>query len=145
MAELSIVFRTKLENLGAESGLINTTRGYPVSLRVLVDMILRGSNINREPAERDPNQACLTIAQLIVFNSNLREHGTASRYRHTRAKECPVPIYTSLKIHGMTRDKSLIDAFCQLGLFISYDSLLSVSSDIANHSNFASPTPDKPK
>ena len=109
-------------------------------------MILRGSTINREPTERDPNQACLTIAQLIVFNSISREHGTASRYRHTRAKECPVPIYTSLKIHGMTRDKSLIDALdLNWDLFISYDRLLPVSSDIANHSNFASPTPDKPK
>ena len=80
-----------------------------------------------------PNQACLTIAQLIVFNSILREHGTTSRNRHTRAKECPVPIYTSLKIHGMTRDKSLIEAFFKLGLCISYhDRLLSLSSDIAN-------------
>ena len=51
----------------------------PASLRVLVDMILRGATINREPAERDPNQACLTIAQLIVFNSISREHCTASR------------------------------------------------------------------
>ena len=69
MAELSIVFRTKLENLGAESGSINTTRGYPVSLRVLVDMILRGSNINREPAERDPNQACLTLLSLSCLTA----------------------------------------------------------------------------
>ena len=189
MAELTIVFRMKLENLGAESGSINTTRlkerilavfpdltdhsqgrdtiivlkheigealkrakekdsegwhlakaamiirdiswiknsfngtfaeecqmdSVPASLRVLVDMILRGATTNREPAERDPNQACLTIAQLIVFNSISREHSTASRYRHTRTKECPVPIYTSLKIHGITRDKSLIDAFFQIG------------------------------
>ena len=198
MAELTIVFRMKLEDLGAESGSINTTRlkerilevfpdltdhsqgrdtilvlkheigealkrakekdsegwhlakaamiirrdisriknlfngtfaeecqmdSVPASLRLLVDMILRGATINREPAERDPNQACLTIAQLIVFNSISREHGTASRYRHTRAKECPVPIYTSLKIHGMT---------FKLELCISCDRLLSVSSDIAN-------------
>lgn len=65
-----------------------------------------------------------------MFNSISCEHGTG--YRHTRAKECPVPIYTSLKIHGMTRNKSLIDAFFKLGLWTSYDRLLSVSSDIAN-------------
>ena len=36
------------------------------------------------------------------------------------------------QIHGATRDKSLIDAFLKLELCISYDRLLSVSSDIAN-------------
>ena len=105
----------------------------PASLRVLVDMILKGATVDKEPVvDRDPNQACLTIAQLIVFNSVQRERSTASKCRHIRARECPVPIYTSLKIHGATRDRSLVDAFFKLGLCISYDRLLSVSSDIAN-------------
>ena len=114
------ISRTKNSFNGTFTGKCQTD-SVPASLKVLMDMILRGATVNKEPAERDPNQACLTISQLIVFNSISREHGIASRPRHTRAKECPVPIYTSLKIHGAMRDKSLVDAFFKLGLCISYD------------------------
>ena len=84
-----------------------------------------------QPAERDPNRDCLTISQLIVFNCTSRER-KAWGPNHTRENECPVLINTSLKIHGFTRDKSLLDAFFKLALWISYDRLLLVSSDIAN-------------
>ena len=44
----------------------------------------------------------------------------------------PLPIYAVLKIHGTTRDKSLVDTFYKLGMCISYDRLLSISTDITN-------------
>jgi len=44
----------------------------------------------------------------------------------------PLPIYAALKTHGATRDRSLIDAFFKLGMCISYDRLLTISTGIAN-------------
>ena len=41
-------------------------------------------------------------------------------------------IYAALKIHGTTRDKSLIETFYKLGICISYDRLLSISTEITN-------------
>ena len=49
-----------------------------------------------------------------------------------RARECPLPIYAALKIHGTTRDKSLIETFYKLGICISYDRLLSISTEHTN-------------
>ena len=104
----------------------------PASLKTLISMIVKGSNVNADPAE---SQACLTIAQLIVFNSISRyrngPHSTGSTH-HIRSRECPLPIYAALKIHGTTRDKSLVDTFYKLGMCISYDRLLSISTDITN-------------
>lgn len=44
----------------------------------------------------------------------------------------PLPIYAALKIRGTTRAKSLVDTFYKLGMCISYDRLLSISTDITN-------------
>lgn len=46
--------------------------------------------------------------------------------------ECPLSIYAALKIHGTTRDKTLIDTFYNLGICISYDRLPAISTDISN-------------
>ncbi|KAL9972875.1 hypothetical protein ACROYT_G019259 [Oculina patagonica] len=111
----------------------------PVSLKILIDTILKGSSIvNKETAAESadivPNQASLTIAQLLMFNSisRIRVRKEPSTNHHIREKECPLPIYAALKIHGATRDRSLIDAFFKLGMCISYDRVLSISTDIAN-------------
>lgn len=52
--------------------------------------------------------------------------------RHNRERECPLPIYVGLKNHGLTRGHNLIDSLFSLGLCISYDGVLSISTDIAN-------------
>ena len=79
---------------------------------------------------------CLTIVQLLVFNSISRirdKSGSSTRHtHHVRNRECPLPIYTALKIHGTTRDKSLIETLYRLGMCISYDRLLSISTYITN-------------
>lgn len=104
----------------------------PVSLLTLVGMMIKGPTTKIDPSD---NQACLSIAQLIVFNSisrpRDRPEATGSTH-HLKSRECPVPIYTALKIHGATRDRSLIDTFYNLGLCISYDRFLSVSTEITN-------------
>ena len=108
-----------------------------VSLKILIDMIIKGSSVNKETAANTPDMpkpASLAIAQLLMFNSisRARDRKEPSNTHHTRDKECPLPIYASLKIHGATRDRSLIDAFFKLGMCISYDRVLSISTDIAN-------------
>lgn len=104
----------------------------PSTLQTLVNMILKGPTVNQQPGESDSNQACLSISQLLMFNSISRDRNTSSSSRHTREKECPLPIYVALKIHGATRGRSLIDAMFSMGICISYDRLLALSTDIAN-------------
>ena len=112
------------------------TSTVPASLKTLLDMIMRGPTIKRDSAE---SQACLTVSQLLVFNtiSRFRDksdniNDTIHHTHHVRNRECPLPIYAALKIHGATREKSLIDTFYKLGMCISYDRLLSISTDITN-------------
>ena len=97
---------------------------------------MRGPTIKRDSAE---SQACLTVAQLLVFNTISRfRDNSGNAYNaihdthHVRNRECPLPIYAALKIHGATREKSLINTFYKLGMCISYDRLLSISTDITN-------------
>ena len=102
----------------------------PASLKTLISMIIKGPTTKIDPAD---SQACLTVSQLVVFNSvsrvRDRPDSTGSTH-HIRARECPLPIYAALKIHGTTRDKSLIETFYKLGICISYDRLLSISTEI---------------
>lgn len=104
----------------------------PASLLTLIGMLIKGPSTKSDPSD---SQACISITQLVVFNSISRSRNrpdaTGSTH-HIRSRECPLPIYTALKIHGTTRDRSLIDAFYSLGLCISYDRLLTVSTEITN-------------
>ena len=95
-------------------------------------MIIKGPTTKAEPSE---SQDCLSIAQLIVINSISRPRNrpeTTGSIHHIRSRECPLPIYAALKIHGATRDRSLIGTFYNLGMCISYDRFLSMSSEITN-------------
>jgi hypothetical protein len=110
----------------------------PQSLKALINFILRGPTSQRntateESVEVNENQASRSISQLIIYNTTIRQTKTASIVaRHSRERETPLPIYVALKIHGLTRGRSLIDALFNLGLCISYDRVLSISTDIAN-------------
>ena len=104
----------------------------PESLKTLVGLLLKGPTAEIDTKN---NQACLTVSQLILFNCvtkyRVKPESKGSTH-HVKYRECPVPLYTALKIHGSTRDKSLIEAFYKLGLSISYDRLLSITTDTAN-------------
>ncbi len=95
-------------------------------------MIIKGPTSKIDPLPM-VSQACLTIAQLIIFNSIARSRNESTdKSRHMRSRETPLPIYTALKIHGATRGRSLVDLFYKLGMTISHVRLLSVSTEITN-------------
>ena len=55
---------------------------------------------------------------------------------HARDKEPPLPIYVGLLSHVQTRKRTLIDKLYNLGLSISYDRVLSISTDVGNAALF---------
>ena len=108
----------------------------PPSLFALVNMILEGANIKHQTqlAHTTTTKPALTISQLLVFNSvkHARNVDSSSSARHNRSRETPLPIYLSLQIHAVTRSRGLVDTLFNLGLCVSYDRLLQITSDIAN-------------
>lgn len=52
--------------------------------------------------------------------------------RHRRKREHLLPVYSALKIHGKTRKRGLVDVMHKLGLYISYDRVMDISTDLAN-------------
>jgi hypothetical protein len=104
----------------------------PASLLTLIGMLIKGPSTKSDPSD---SQSCISIAQLVVFNSVSRSFNrpdATGSMHHIRSRECPLPIYIALKIHGCTRDRSFIDAFYSVGMCISYDRLLTVSTEITN-------------
>ena len=49
---------------------------------------------------------------------------------HRRERECLLPVYIALKIHGETRKRGLVDVMHKFGLCISYDRLMDISTDL---------------
>ena len=98
-------------------------------------MILPGPSIKQPTVEEKPSKmACLAIAQLLAFHSTKHASGgkPPAYSRHSKEREYPLPIYVALKVHGETGKKSLVDALFDMGLFISYDRVLAISTNIAN-------------
>ena len=107
-------------------------RSVSPSLLTLVKMILVGTN--EQSHEQGNQQAALSIAQLIKFNSI--KHGrrsTDGSVRHSRNQGIPpVPLYLGALMHVKTTRKELVEKLCALGLSVSYDRVLRLSSDLAN-------------
>ena len=79
-----------------------------------------------------PNIA-LTVAQLLQFNCFFRRHETNSNCgRHSKDRETPVPLYVGLSVHAQTRKRELVDTLLKLGISISYDRVLGISTEIGN-------------
>lgn len=95
----------------------------PAILKSLVSLLLYGSSINDHSAM--PTQACLTICQLVLFNSKQRAPERAMT-RHTKVREPPFPLYMGLYIHTHTRSKKMMTHLYELGLSISYERLLEI-------------------
>ncbi|MES9880446.1 MAG: hypothetical protein ABW185_06135, partial [Sedimenticola sp.] len=106
----------------------------PSSLLALVNMIQEGPNIKHQTqlGTSPSKSAALSISQLLMFNSvkHTRSANTTSSH-HSRDRECPLPIYIALKVHGLTRKRTLVDTFFSLGMCVSYDRLLQITSDMA--------------
>ena len=94
-------------------------------------MILVGTN--EQSHEQENQKAAFFIVQLLKFNSI--EHGrrfTDGSVRHDRSQETPLPLYLGVLMHVKTRRKELMAKLRALGLSVSYDMVLHLSSDLAN-------------
>ena len=61
----------------------------------------------------------------------LRREGSTASY-HTNNSEAPLAIYLGLLLHAETRKRGLVDKLNDLGLSISYNRVLQISTDMAN-------------
>ena len=123
--------RTKL-NFNSEFSPSCQEEAAPSSLKSLVQMILYGPNIQQQ-MEFESSQAALTIAQLLMFNSYSRQPNESAKYvRHIKDREPPLSIYLGLSLHAQTRKRDFVDSFHKLGLSISYDGVLTISTDVGN-------------
>ena len=96
----------------------------------LLRIILEGTNINSESFYAT-NQASLSLAQLIKFNSVKRKpRETAICPRHTLYQETPLPVYLGTMIHSKTRMKDVIKKLRTLGLGITYKSISKIQEQV---------------
>ena len=105
----------------------------PQSLRSLIEMIMGGASIETQSSNIVENQAALTVSQLIRFNSVVRRRKDSQAIYHTKDRETPLPTYLGLLVHAETMKKSLVDKLCDLGLSISYNRVLEISSKMGNN------------
>ena len=104
----------------------------PQSLKTLVAMTLGGVNIKSQSANQSIAQAVLSLSQLIMFNSTIRRRkGSTSSY-HSKQREPPLPIYIGCLIHAKIRKRGLVNKFHELGMSVSYDRVLRLSTDMGN-------------
>ena len=90
--------------------------------------------------DNSDNPAALSISQLIIFNAVKRPRRktafdactTQSAIRHPVSQETPLPLYIGLMVHSATRQKRLVDKCHKLGLSVSYDHVLQISTKVAN-------------
>ncbi len=102
----------------------------PHSLLVLINLII-GFNPSQIDDHANQKKVGVSIAQLLQFNT-VKKKSDASRVRHNIERETPLAIYIALLLHSSTRSRTLIDKFHSLGLCISYDRMLSISTALAN-------------
>ena len=102
------------------------------SLNTLVRMILEGPNIeNENHCNEKRDHISVTMSELLQFNTVKRSRAKDG-IRHSTVRESPLPIYLSMLIHAKTRSKNLIDTMFNLGLCVSYDRLMNISTNLAN-------------
>ena len=89
----------------------------PYNLKLLISMSWYGSSLKSE--ETVNSQACLTAAQIILFNT--KKDQPKAKSRHSLDRELPLPVYLGLNVHSVTRSKKLIDQLHDLHIGISYE------------------------
>ena len=107
----------------------------PQSLKTLIGLILEATDIKTLSSRVSDAQPTLSISQLMLFNTSIRcrcSEATGSAYYHSRDREPPLPIYLGLMTHAETRKRTLVDKLYSLGLSISYDRVLELSTDLGN-------------
>ena len=108
-------------------------QSVPTSLLALVTMILNGPNIKTQSSPSAVSQPALSISQLLLYNSSKTHKENAKDVvRHSRQRETPLPIYLGIMLHTKTRKRELVDTLFNLGLCISYDRVLNISTDLGD-------------
>jgi hypothetical protein len=106
----------------------------PNSLCALVGMMLNGPNIQEQSSYSSIPAPTLTISQLVMFNSSARRRqSTVDPTKHSHNRETPVPVYLGVLMHTKTRKRDLVDNLFHLGLSISYDRVLNISTELGNN------------
>jgi len=127
-----IVRRDILEMQAKFTGSFNhdcQIKSVPYSLLALVDMIHNGPNIKSNSI----SQATLSVAQLLQYNTSIRRRAESISMYHSRTHETPLPIYVGLLMHARTRRRDLIESLFGLGLSISYDRVMEISTAMNNY------------
>ena len=99
------------------------------TLLTMVSMILDGANI-RSQSGGGVSQAALSTAQLLCTTliALSVEEMEVLLFITTKNRETPLAIYVGLTVHAMTRKRGLVDRLFQLGLSISYDRVMVIST-----------------
>ena len=87
-----------------------------------MSLLLNGSN--------EKTQASLTIAQLISFNTKVK-NSSVVRSRHSKDREPPIPLFVGLHIHMQTRSKKIVNTLYGMGMSVSYDRVLEIENSLA--------------
>ena len=95
----------------------------PETLLRFIQMVLRGTNIQTDADNSSTKQADLTISQLIMCNSYIRQRKDRKSITayNSKVREMPIAVCLGLLLHSQTRQKNLIDKLYSLGLPISYE------------------------
>ena len=100
---------------------IEQANSIPIHLLTLVSMLIDGPGVSNHQF----SQPSLTIAQLIQSNFRKnKNHDIRQSCKILKKKETPVTLYSTLKIYGTFRSKTVIDHFFNIGLCLSYDRIL---------------------
>ncbi|MES9884864.1 MAG: hypothetical protein ABW185_28800 [Sedimenticola sp.] len=102
----------------------------PDSLNALVSMIVNGPTM-KDKQSTLLSQACLTISQLMLFNTKKTMPEKNTNTRHTVEREPPLVVYLGLNIHSLIRSKRLIKQLNKMGVCISYARVQQLESNIA--------------
>ena len=99
-------------------------------------MIMNGSQLTLENQHDNfyNQQACLSEAQLLVFNTYKRRRKlvTQNFTKHNKKREPPLPVHIGLLIHSQTQQSNLVSDLYNIGLSISYKHVLEIENLTAN-------------
>lgn len=77
------------------------------------------------------SQPALSISQLLHYNSQARCRSNSKGVHHNKDREIPLPTYVVLRVHAKTCKCNLVDVLFHLGLSISYDRVMDITTAMA--------------
>ena len=101
----------------------------PTILNTFISMLLNGPNLQHQGDHE--SQACLTISQLICFNTKSKRSCVESN-RHCKDRETPLPLYIDLNTHTQAISKKLVNNLHKLGISISYSQVIELENNLAS-------------